>query len=156
MKVLKYFTKDGWSPLYISAIAKALFAENNLSDILDREEARKNLELTGDNNHTHYHDDRYVPMIDAVKDSLLNTKEELKESLGEHDHGYTLEGPILNLSSKKNGWYKWSGTLDSVSGAWIVEKKGTLYTATNIEDPRVVLNSNDLTVWRSPYGYWHA
>ena len=29
-------------------------------------------------------------------------------------------------------------------------------TATNMEDPRIVLRSNDLTTWSSPYAYWHA
>ncbi len=156
MRVLKYFTKDGWVPLYVSAITKALFAKNNLSDVPNKEEARQNLELTGENNHTHYHDDRYIPMIDAVKDQILNTQGSLQENIRTHDHCYIHEGALTDLATKANGWYKWAGTIDAVTGTWVIDKKFTLYTATNIEDPRVVLSSNNLTVWRSPYGYWHA
>lgn len=64
---------------------------------------------------------------------------------------------LADLSKKANGWYSISSaTLAGVSGSWIVAKFGTLYTATNTKDPRVVLNSVDLTNWYSPYGYWHA
>lgn len=64
---------------------------------------------------------------------------------------------IADLSSKGNGWYSISSaTLAGVAGAWIVQKLGTLYTATCTSDPRVVLNSTDLTNWYSPYAYWHA
>lgn len=68
---------------------------------------------------------------------------------------------ITDLSSKENGWYSIkSETLDGVTGNWIVVKFGSsvgnLYTATNLADPRIVLNSTDLTNWYSPYAYWHA
>lgn len=73
-----------------------------------------------------------------------------------HTHLITLNGAISALSNQSDGWYKWSGTIDDVQGTWILQKMSTLYTATNIEDPRVVLNSNNLTKWYSPYAYWHA
>lgn len=61
------------------------------------------------------------------------------------------------LSSKVNGYYSISSaTLGGVSGGWIIVKANTLYTATCTSDPRVVLNSVDLTNWYSPYAYWHA
>jgi uncharacterized membrane protein len=64
---------------------------------------------------------------------------------------------IADLSSKSNGSYSISSaTLAGVSGAWIVDKRDSLYTATCTSDPRVVLNSVDLTNWYSPYAYWHA
>jgi hypothetical protein len=64
---------------------------------------------------------------------------------------------IADLSSKGNGSYSISSaTLAGVSGAWIVDKRNSLYTATCTSDPRVVLNSVDLTNWYSPYAYWHA
>ena len=65
-------------------------------------------------------------------------------------------GDISGLSSKNNGWYSFSGTISGTTGTWIITKMGSLYSATNIEDPRIVLNSNDLSTWVSPYAYWHA
>lgn len=65
-------------------------------------------------------------------------------------------GSISSISSKENGWYKWTGNLLDVSGTWIITKMGTFYTANNIEDPRVVLNSANLTNWYSPYASWHT
>ena len=64
--------------------------------------------------------------------------------------------PLTSLSSANNGWFKFTGTIDGVNGNWIIFKADTLYQATNIEDPRIVLNSNNLTTWYSPYAYWHA
>ena len=64
---------------------------------------------------------------------------------------------ISDLSGKVNGYYSISSaTLAGVSGGWIIVKAGTLYTATCTSDPRVVLNSVDLSNWYSPYAYWHA
>ena len=67
MATIKYHNNDGtWVSLYTDAIKNRLRKDKNLSDLLDKAEARKNLELTGDNNHTHYHDDRYLPKIEKV------------------------------------------------------------------------------------------
>ena len=63
---------------------------------------------------------------------------------------------VSSLSSANNGWYTFSGTISGTSGTWMITKMGSLYTATNVEDPRIMLNSNDLTTWVSPYAYWHA
>lgn len=64
---------------------------------------------------------------------------------------------ITTIKNKENGWYKWKGNLLDVSGTWIIVKMDTLlYTATNLEDPRVVLNSSDLSTWYSPYASWHV
>lgn len=68
---------------------------------------------------------------------------------------------VSNLSSVADGWYNFTGTILDTNGTWIVTKrtiggKGSLYSATNLEDPRIVLNSNDLSTWVSPYAYWHA
>lgn len=81
MKIIKQFTKEGWLPLYINAIKKALFAENNLSDIHNKAEARKNLELVGNNVNTHYHDDRYKPMIQAAADKVENKVDDIKRDI---------------------------------------------------------------------------
>ena len=63
---------------------------------------------------------------------------------------------VSSLSSANNGWYTFSGTISGTSGTWMITKMGSLYTATNVEDPRIMLNSNDLSTWVSPYAYWHA
>ena len=52
MRGLKYLTDNGWETLYTKIISKALFAENNLSELTDKEAARENLEITGDNVHS--------------------------------------------------------------------------------------------------------
>lgn len=156
MKILKVKTKDGWVSLYVYLLKQALFAKNNLSDLLDKEEARENLELTGNNNHTHYHDDRYIPIIKAANDDVLNQLQDFRQEVEEKDALSSFEGNIVLIETLKNGWYKWVGTLDNVTGTWIITKMDTLYSATCINDPRIVLNSIDLEHWYSPYGYWHA
>ena len=92
-------------------------------------------------------DDVPKKISDLVNDSNFIDKQEfLKE----------YNGTLNNLKNQVNGWYKWTGTIYGVNGNWIIIKMDTLYTATNLEDPRLVVNSNDLTTWYSIYGYWHA
>lgn len=52
-----------WVDGYARNLMDRLRADKNLSDIEDRTKARENLELTGDNNMTHFHDSRYMPLI---------------------------------------------------------------------------------------------
>lgn len=156
MRGLKYLTEKGWEALYTNIIAKALFAEKNLSDLTNKEQARENLELIGNNNHTHYHDDRYLPLIQNLEDKLINKIEALETKVEEEDMLSSFNGSITQLTNMKNGWYKWTGILDSINSTWIIVKTDTLYTATNIADPRIVLRSNDLSSWYSSYAYWHA
>ena len=54
----------------ISAIKNRLRKDKNLGDVENVAQARKNLEIVGDNNHTHYHDDRYIPLINAATASV--------------------------------------------------------------------------------------
>ena len=81
MKLIKLKTSEGWISLYQSILNACLKKNKNLADIENREEARKNLELTGDNNHTHYHDDRYVPMITQLEDKLMAEYEQMRNEL---------------------------------------------------------------------------
>lgn len=156
MRVIKYFTKNGWKSLYSHEIAKALFADKNLDDVLNKEQARANLELNGENNHTHYHDDRYIPLIQQAEDRVTNLIENFKVEMREKDILSPFKGTILEMVNLKNGWYRWTGTLDSITATWIILKTDTLYTAVDMEDPRIVLRSNDLNNWYSAYAYWHA
>ena len=66
------------------------------------------------------------------------------------------DGAISALLTQRNGWYKWTGELDGIYSTWIILKTDSLYTATSMTDPRVVLRSNDLLSWYSSYAYWHA
>ena len=63
MAILKYRDNEGFKSLYTDAIKNRLRKDQNLADVDNIQEARENLELIGDNNHTHYHDDRYFPKI---------------------------------------------------------------------------------------------
>lgn len=71
MSLLKFKKTDNlgddqdWIALYAEAIRNRLRIDLNLSDVNDKAKARHNLELDGDNNHTHFHDDRYVKISEA-------------------------------------------------------------------------------------------
>lgn len=66
MAVLKWKKSvTEWIGFYADSIKNRLRRDKNLSDVLDVVEARKNLGLTGDSNDTHYHDGRYLTLINA-------------------------------------------------------------------------------------------
>ena len=101
------------------------------------------------NNDSNYatKDDLPTKISDLINDSNFIDKQEFLTEFS---------GNLSDIINKTNGWYKWRGTIDGTTGTWIIIKMDTLYTVTNIEDPRIVLNSNDLNTWYSVYGYWHA
>lgn len=61
-----------WYSLYANAIKNRLRRDLNLGDVCDVQETRDNIGLSGDNNHTHYHDDRYIPIIEKRINELDN------------------------------------------------------------------------------------
>lgn len=73
MSTLKYKLRDGWNILYGGILSRVLRKDRNLSELTNKSAARQNLELNGDNNTTHYHDSRYIPLINAAKDSAIGT-----------------------------------------------------------------------------------
>lgn len=81
MNIIKFKTANGWVSLYKNFLGSFLRKSKNLSDVNDKEKARINLELTGDNNHTHYHDDRYIPLINSVKDETLAQADHIRNEL---------------------------------------------------------------------------
>lgn len=83
MAVLKYKDNEGFKSLYSEAIKNRLRKDQNLADVTNVQEARENLELTGDNNHTHYHDDRYLPKIEAEAEQRENADNELKNLISD-------------------------------------------------------------------------
>lgn len=100
MATIKYHNNDGdWVSLYVDAINNRLRKDKNLSDLLDKAAARTNLELTGDNNHTHYHDDRYLPKIEkiaadctqAIKDEASARSSEIANEASERDKAIAKE-----------------------------------------------------------------
>lgn len=72
MSTLKYKLRDGWNTLYGGILSRVLRKDRNLAELTDKSVARQNLELNGDNNTTHYHDSRYVPLINEAKDAAIS------------------------------------------------------------------------------------
>lgn len=73
MSLLKFKKgTDGWVALYTEEIRNRLRRDENLADIFDIEKTRENIGLTGDNNTTHYHDSRYLPKIEELKNTIKN------------------------------------------------------------------------------------
>jgi hypothetical protein len=68
MSVLKWKDANGkWVAIYANFLRDCLRKSNNLSDILDKVAARRNLGVDGDNVTSHYHDSRYLPLIEEAK-----------------------------------------------------------------------------------------
>ena len=73
--------KNSWEQIYGNEINNRLRKDKNLSDVNDKAESRKNLELVGDNNTTHFHDSRYVPMIENEKNERKTETSQLRTDL---------------------------------------------------------------------------
>ena len=79
---IKIQTENGkWEQLYGNAIANRLRKDQNLADVDNKQEARNNLELTGDNNTTHYHDSRYLPLIEKEAEERKAETAQVKADL---------------------------------------------------------------------------
>lgn len=75
--------KNSWEQIYGNEINNRLRKDKNLSDVNDKAESRKNLELIGDNNTTHFHDDRYLPKIDAESAKRESEDDQIKKILNQ-------------------------------------------------------------------------
>lgn len=73
--------KNSWEQIYGNEINNRLRKDKNLSDVNDKAESRKNLELIGDSNTTHFHDSRYVPMIENEKNERKAETTQLRTDL---------------------------------------------------------------------------
>lgn len=78
MKVLKVLTDNGWLPLYTYVLSLFMKKENNLSDLTDKNEALKNLQLTDNNITSHAHDSIYLPKIQEAEDRVSTKVDDLK------------------------------------------------------------------------------
>lgn len=75
--------KNSWEQIYGNEINNRLRKDKNLSDVNDKAESRKNLELVGDSNTTHFHDDRYMPKIDAESAKRKSEDDQIKKTLNQ-------------------------------------------------------------------------
>lgn len=73
--------KNSWEQIYGNEINNRLRKDKNLSDVNDKAESRKNLELIGNSNTTHFHDSRYVPMIENEKNERKTETTQLRTDL---------------------------------------------------------------------------
>lgn len=161
MNLIKIKTAKGWVTLYKAMFGSFLSKDKNLADVPDKGTALKNLGLTGDVT-THNHDSRYMPIINEKYEDLANKIKDLEAKLNDQKHNFfsNIDCSLSDFSIQPNGWYIWKGTISGVTGTWLIRKAGSTscmnYMVQCIEDPRVTLNSNNLSDWYSPYGYWHA
>ena len=94
-------TLEEWIPFYVDAIKNRLRRDLNLSDVFDVQATRDNIGLSGVNNHTHYHDDRYIPKIDKEvntrKQEITNLTNSLNNKLAtEHNERIAADGKEKN------------------------------------------------------------
>lgn len=75
--------KNSWEQVYGNEINNRLRKDKNLSDVNDKAESRKNLEIIGDNNTTHFHDDRYLPKINAESAKRESEDDQIKKILNQ-------------------------------------------------------------------------
>ena len=90
-----------WEQIYGNAIANRLRKDQNLADIIDKQEARDNLELSGDNNITHFHDSRYVPMIENEKNERKAETTQLRTDLDTETANRTKDKEDINKTLVK-------------------------------------------------------
>lgn len=106
-----------WYSFYSNAIRNRLRRDKNLSDVMDVQAARENLGLTGDNNHTHYHDDRYKSLINTeaktretadadIRNQLIQIKADYQNTCAKLKSDVQVEiDKIKNLKSIENATY---------------------------------------------------
>ena len=75
--------KNSWEQVYGNEINNRLRKDKNLSDVNDKAESRKNLEIIGDSNTTHFHDDRYLPKINAESAKRESEDNQIKKILNQ-------------------------------------------------------------------------
>lgn len=110
MDILKYRGSDkSWIALYVNYLKNCLLKGNNLSDLTDRTEALRNLDLVGEIS-SHTHDNAYdkkgvaETLYNKVRGELDNAVQELKKSLtgvsAKVDEITSSTGPINDLQNQ--------------------------------------------------------
>lgn len=101
MAVLKWKSAKGWIVFYASYLKNCLQKNQNLADLTNRAEARKNLELVGDVT-THNHDSRYMPIINNFKDEITNSTTGQINNLKDYINGLLFVGDNSPQNPKNN------------------------------------------------------
>lgn len=127
MAILKYRDNEGFKSLYTDAIKNRLRKDLNLADLENVQEARQNLELTGDNNHTHYHDDRYLPKIEAEANKREVADNEIKNLLSDKIEEVT-NITNNNINNLKNGL---DNKIDSAIAQEVIDRNNAIQKETN-------------------------
>lgn len=144
MAILKYRDNEGFKSLYTDAIKNRLRKDLNLADLENTQEARKNLELTGDNNHTHYHDDRYLPKIEAEANKRETADNEIKNLINNKvdEITNTTNNNINNLKETLNN------KIDNAIVQEVIDRNNAISKETNErkqEDAKLQNSINGLT-----------
>ena len=101
MAVLKWKSAKGWIVFYASYLKNCLQKNQNLADLTDRAEARKNLELVGDVT-THNHDSRYMPLINNFKNGIIDSTTNQISDLKDYINGLLSVGNDAPQNPKNN------------------------------------------------------
>ena len=144
MAILKYRDNEGFKSLYTDEIKNRLRKDLNLSDLTNIEDARTNLELTGENNHTHYHDDRYLPKIEAEANQRETSDNEIKELINNKVEEIinTSNNDISNLQETINN------RIDDVIAQEVIDRNNAITQEKNErkeEDAKLQSSINGLT-----------
>lgn len=93
-----------WEGIYDNALRNRLRRDKNLADLTNKADARKNLELIGDNVETHYHDSRYMPYIKTLQGDTKALRTDMTQAQNDiNAHTNRLNGhdtDITNLQSR--------------------------------------------------------
>ena len=96
MATILWKEASGWKTLFGNILKDVLRKDKNLEDLKDKAAARANLELTGDTNQTHSHDQRYYKKTEI--DQSLN---DIKKSRPINVTGAVIGTGQLNLNNNE-------------------------------------------------------
>jgi hypothetical protein len=135
MAVLKWKNTKEWVALYVDAIKNRLRRDLNLSDLTNKQDARKNIELIGDNNHTHYHDDRYLPAIEKEGLERKASDKEILDAIKRLDD--RLESVKRELTSQINSLKDIESSHNSSANSRLDKLEARIATRTSLGNIKV-------------------